>query len=491
MVRNVLHRIRADHAPTIHYRTQDQLANLRLKITVKRIYISDEQNWDDNGRLYTFVDSDNKPPTLEMERRLTNSRETPLRNDLASRYLGVPRPRERDPSHEESLPQAGVIEPHEEMMIIFSASSKRTEKDEKKHSEDDDEVWNEFILCYLRAFEDQTLQMRPGLSEEIHSASSIKRRPYSFTSVEGDQYEYTIENVSETDFIAPPAPGADEAQGRAKEKSSKTNEPFLKTKSKKEGTHMVKFLKPTSTMKQLYSFGQIYSAYGFEGDQLYVEYWVDTGIHWRNIGQQPQAGVTQICSPSSREHPLYATCHFGMPLTVEVEAETTIDSPPKIYFQINSLDYWNRRRIEGYCWTDVPLQPANVSFYEKMRCFFIGANSELQDIRYLSGQQQTGIMEQQRGSGMDNLLNRFGFQTETTGRLVVKLNVVTLNQHSNTSAMMPPPSARLCTMGEMAEDESLNTTKKERNNKKMTALQRAHMRLEAKRTMNGSRSMDR
>ena len=63
---------------------------------------------------------------------------------------------------------------------------------------------------------------------------------------------------------------------------------------------------------------------------------------------------------------------------------------PTIYFQVNSLDYWERHRVEGYGMLKIPTDPGSYqtyiqtfrpvgSFVHELRRFFVGGGPMLTD----------------------------------------------------------------------------------------------------------------
>jgi hypothetical protein len=88
-----------------------------------------------------------------------------------------------------------------------------------------------------------------------------------------------------------------------------------------------------------------------------VEYQVDLGTSWLNLNKHPLNCVTQLSAGSktpSLKMPKENVHYFGFPIELELETEKKNEEYPKLYFQINSYDYWDRRRVEGYCYLTVP-----------------------------------------------------------------------------------------------------------------------------------------
>ena len=65
----------------------------------------------------------------------------------------------------------------------------------------------------------------------------------------------------------------------------------------------------------------------------------------------------------------------------------------------------------------------------KNEIFFIGATPELMDIRYLaSPSTELSFLDESPEDKINGILNKFGFKTETTGRLILRLNNITIGE---------------------------------------------------------------
>ncbi|PIK44440.1 putative Meckel syndrome type 1 protein isoform X3 [Apostichopus japonicus] len=121
---------------------------------------------------------------------------------------------------------------------------------------------------------------------------------------------------------------------------------------------------------------------------------------------------------------------FYKPDEIE-ENEERLPQWPQIFVEVLSIDSWQRYRTEGYGYITIPSTPGKYircthhldiqtwrplgrSSYENLRRFFIGGSPELEDPTYVS------VPITHDGP----VLSRFGFRTETTGMVSLKLHVM-------------------------------------------------------------------
>ncbi|XP_005986924.1 Meckel syndrome type 1 protein [Latimeria chalumnae] len=187
---------------------------------------------------------------------------------------------------------------------------------------------------------------------------------------------------------------------------------------------------PPPGVLRLFVNGEIISAQGYTYDNLYIHFFIELPNDWSSPAFQQLSGVTQTCSTKvlGRENVSYFSYPFSFEAFLRNEDETEDSLPlwPVLYFEVLSLDYWQRYRTEGYgyavlpstpgshtmtCPTWRPIQTGTVS---ELRRFFIGGSPELEDISYV---RVPGTFKGQR-------LSRFGFRTETTGSVTIKLHCI-------------------------------------------------------------------
>lgn len=121
--------------------------------------------------------------------------------------------------------------------------------------------------------------------------------------------------------------------------------------------------------------------------------------------------------------------HFCYPFTLEMfftqgdEAEDSLPQWPVLYFEVLSLDFWQRYRVEGYGSLVLPAspglhaltiptwRPVELGTVAELRRFFIGGSPELEDITYV----------RTPSTFKGSRLSRLGFRTETTGSVTFRL----------------------------------------------------------------------
>ncbi|KAM4648551.1 tectonic-like complex member MKS1 isoform 3-T3 [Amazona ochrocephala] len=121
--------------------------------------------------------------------------------------------------------------------------------------------------------------------------------------------------------------------------------------------------------------------------------------------------------------------YFSYPFTLELfftqgaESEESLPQWPVLYFEVLSLDFWQRYRVEGYGSLVLPAspgvhnltiptwRPVELGTVAELRRFFIGGSPELEDITYV---RTPSTFKGER-------LSRFGFRTETTGSVTFRL----------------------------------------------------------------------
>ncbi|KFO91837.1 Meckel syndrome type 1 protein, partial [Buceros rhinoceros silvestris] len=174
--------------------------------------------------------------------------------------------------------------------------------------------------------------------------------------------------------------------------------------------------------------GEIVSAQGYEYDNLYVHFFVELPSQWSSPASQQLSGVTQTCATKAVGWDNVA--HFCYPFTLEMfftqgdESEDSLPQWPVLYFEVLSLDSWQRYRVEGYGSLVLPAspgfhvltiptwRPVELGTVAELRRFFIGGSPELEDITYVR------IPSTFKGER----LSRLGFRTKTTGSVTFRLH---------------------------------------------------------------------
>ncbi|KFV97243.1 Meckel syndrome type 1 protein, partial [Eurypyga helias] len=187
------------------------------------------------------------------------------------------------------------------------------------------------------------------------------------------------------------------------------------------------FLQTLPGTLRLFVNGEIVSAQGYEYDNLYVHFFLELPNQWSSPTFQQLSGVTQTCATKTAGWDNVA--HFCYPFTLEMfftqenELKDSFPQWPILYFEVLSLDFWQRHRIEGYGSLELPAspglhmltiptwRPVKLGTVAELRRFFIGGSPELEDLTYIR------IPSTFKGER----LSRFGFRTKTTGSVTFRL----------------------------------------------------------------------
>lgn len=105
-------------------------------------------------------------------------------------------------------------------------------------------------------------------------------------------------------------------------------------------------------------------------------------------------------------------------------------SRPTLLMQVNSVDSWNRQRIEGYGFCRFPLEPGyhqievdtwrpRASLDCEIHGFFLGGSVRIQKLEELVA---TSYIN---STGESDVVNRFGLETEEGGKIKLNLNLCT------------------------------------------------------------------
>mmetsp|Transcript_29901 Transcript_29901/g.21652 ORF Transcript_29901/g.21652 Transcript_29901/m.21652 type:complete len:128 (+) Transcript_29901:454-837(+) len=105
-----------------------------------------------------------------------------------------------------------------------------------------------------------------------------------------------------------------------------------------------------------------------------------------------------------------------------------MDKRPYLLFQVNSVDDWNRHRIEGYGFLRLPVDPGyhtleietwrpRGSLNSEIHSFFLGGSIRIMKLEELI---RTKYLDE---TGQADIVNRFGLETENSGKLTINLNI--------------------------------------------------------------------
>jgi len=121
--------------------------------------------------------------------------------------------------------------------------------------------------------------------------------------------------------------------------------------------------------------------------------------------------------------------HFSFPLDFQLLAQTEkMADRPYLLLQVNSIDSWGRHRIEGYGFVRFPAEPGyhklevetwrpRGGLQSEIHSFFLGGSIRIQKLEELI---RTKFIDEQ---GKADVVNRFGLETENSGKIRVNLNL--------------------------------------------------------------------
>uniref|UniRef100_A0A8C0GZ44 MKS transition zone complex subunit 1 n=1 Tax=Chelonoidis abingdonii TaxID=106734 RepID=A0A8C0GZ44_CHEAB len=198
---------------------------------------------------------------------------------------------------------------------------------------------------------------------------------------------------------------------------------------------------------------------------------------WSSPAFQQLSGVTQTCATKilGRDNVAYFSYPFTLEMffTQEDESEGSVPQWPVIYFEVLSLDYWQRYRVEGYGSVVLPAapgfhtltaptwRPTELGTVSELRRFFIGGSPELEDMTYV---RVPGIFK-------GECLSRFGFRTETTGSVTFRLHCLQQSKaFLESSALRKRMQSVLDRLGGFSQQNSLYSV--------LEAFQRARRRMQ-------------
>ena len=129
------------------------------------------------------------------------------------------------------------------------------------------------------------------------------------------------------------------------------------------------------------------------------------------------------------------THNFSLPFELELLGHNSILNTitPKLLVQINSVDWWERHRIEGYTYINTPIKTGIFSLdlpcfkpkedtYMKIFSYFLGGSRKIPELKDLFKTESSNELN------VDTILNKYGIKTEFAGNLHLNLNVVIQNK---------------------------------------------------------------
>ncbi|XP_071994173.1 tectonic-like complex member MKS1 isoform X1 [Engystomops pustulosus] len=271
---------------------------------------------------------------------------------------------------------------------------------------------NEHVLCTIRVDSNGVITLKPDVTGS--------KGPYRLEveSHKRELWRYTLQHVSE-------------CVQRDEQEREEILYKDLYGRHKEYLNNLVgsDFEMPPSGALRVFINGEIVSAHEYEYDNLYVHFFMELPKHWSSPAFQEISGVTQSCR--SKTHERENVAYFSHPFSFEMFLSEEVESEdvpqwPVLYFEVLSLDFWQRYRVEGYGSVVLPQtpglhnitaqtwRPVEQGTVSELRRFFIGGSPELEDVTYV---RIPGTFQGER-------LSRFGFRTETTGRVSFRFHSI-------------------------------------------------------------------
>ncbi|CAF1315330.1 unnamed protein product [Rotaria magnacalcarata] len=392
------------------------------------------------GKIFTYIESDPKCAERNLDFFMTDSPdEQPSQLALAINTFQKPpdRPFQIRPSKEAFISKINLINENPTLdeiqtnhfaslsyqtMYIMADLSDRIDTTADAVARGS-RTTNEHVLCQINVYSNGTIVLKPDFNTG-KLAYMIESKNFN-----NDFYQYYIEHAS--------IPVTKDDLSREKRLLTE-----FYARQQVYLTKMVgkKFDTPPPNVLKLNVFGEIVSGKNFDYDNIYVYYCLDLTDNWYVESSMLLSGYTHAAS-STASSKYDDIVYYSYPFEFELwykpsphAADHELPRMPKIYFQIASLDSWNRHRTEGYTYIDIPSipgfydehlscwRPYGNSIFDELRHFYIGGSSELEDISYVA------IPKSFQNKNNNKILSRFGFRTVSTGMLNIRLNVVFQSQ---------------------------------------------------------------
>uniref|UniRef100_A0A8C5SG40 MKS transition zone complex subunit 1 n=1 Tax=Laticauda laticaudata TaxID=8630 RepID=A0A8C5SG40_LATLA len=303
----------------------------------------------------------------------------------------------------------------------------------------------EYVLCMIRVDGNGVITVKPDFTGT--------KGPYRI-ELEGEKREiwkFTLENASAT---------VEEKEEAREQRVFK--DLYSRHKEYLSGLVGSDFEMTAPGIFRLFVNGEIVSAQGYEYNNLYIHFFLELPSCWSCPPSQLLSGMTQTCT--SKVHGKHSVAFFSFPFTLEMfftqedDLEGSLPEWPVLYFEVLSLDFWHRYRVEGYGFVVLPAtpgvhtlsvstwRPVELGTISELRRFFIGGSPELEDITY------TKVPSTFTG----DRLSRFGFRSETTGSVTFRLNCLQQSKaFLESSSMKKRMRSVLDRLGNFSQQSSL------------------------------------
>lgn len=148
----------------------------------------------------------------------------------------------------------------------------------------------------------------------------------------------------------------------------------------------------------------------------------------KSVTHTSKATVELVDDSDAVEGTQYVS-HFSFPLDFQLMAQTDkMAERPYLLLQVNSIDNWGRHRVEGYGFVRFPAEPGyhkievetwrpRGSLQSEIHSFFLGGSIRIHKLEELI---RTKFIDEQ---GKSDVVNRFGLETENSGKIRVNLNM--------------------------------------------------------------------
>ncbi|KAI8819600.1 ciliary basal body-associated, B9 protein-domain-containing protein [Fimicolochytrium jonesii] len=262
-------------------------------------------------------------------------------------------------------------------------------------------------LCTVRVYGSGLVVFTPGLTDPP--------TPYRFT-LGLDTYEYTFKCASDP---------------KTREETEREWRIFDEFYTQKQ-THLSRLLPPTftplpaPTQLRHTLTGQITRTTQFPSRDVYITYLLALPIGWAADEDEARGqllgGTTQVARGVWEKG---WRASVGCPLEWVLVRRDKNKDRPKLFITVNSVDSWNRHRVEGYGYLYIPQTTGHHTltiptwrplgtYLTRLREFFIGGSPELEDLEWMC----------LPDGDKPRVVNKFGSQVATSGTVEVELNVV-------------------------------------------------------------------
>ncbi|XP_065890602.1 tectonic-like complex member MKS1 isoform X2 [Dysidea avara] len=370
-----------------------------------------------NKRLFSYIHHDRYSETTELVGQLSTVLSEPT-TYVTRNIHNVRQRRQRKPLNSQEPSQVLVDKPSEQVRlhnrIITPQSESMYLMADLRHMDGNDPE-DAHVLCHIMVDCHGVVTLQPDLTWD--------KPCYRVENRHREIFEYSLEHVS-----------ADMSREQKTKEELLIQELCTRRVEKLQSQVGMLFDELPMGVLHIDVLGQIVSAKGFDGNNIYVTATLQLPDFWElRDSTQVLSQISQLCSPYSTHKGSVA--HIGLPLEwqlayikpiIEGNAVEELPKWPQLYLEIGSFDFWGQHRVEGYCCLSLPTRPGKhhidipgwrnkeSSVIDQMRRYFIGDDPLIKDITYLSCPQNLD----------GDRLSRFGFQTVSSGSVCVELNII-------------------------------------------------------------------